>query len=128
MGGLDPVVISETKRVSLCNLCLTALENIVFVVMGKWNVSVLLGSLFGWLIATACFVSLGISVQKAVVKEQKEAQLYMQKTYMFRNLFMAVGIVAAIKLPGVNWVAAIFPLFFTRISITLLNTIRKKEE
>ncbi len=128
MGNIDPVVISETKRVTLCNLCLTALENIVFVILGKWNISVLLGSLFGWLISAVCFVSMALSVRKAVLKEQKEAQLYMQKTYMGRNLLMAVGIVRAIKLPGVNWIAAVIPLFFTRISVTLLNIIKKKEE
>ena len=67
-------------------------------------------------------------MQKAMEKEPKQAQLYMQKTSMGRTLIMAVSVFVAIKVPFLNWVAAVIPLFFTRISISLIHLTKKKGE
>ena len=71
---------------------------------------------------------IGISVQKAMEKEPKQAQLYLQKTSMGRTLIMAVSVFVAIKVSFFNWVAAVIPLFFTRISISLIHLTKKKGE
>lgn len=128
MVNFDPVVVKEAKRVCGCNLLLTSVENVVYAVIRKWSVPVLLGSLFGWLVTCISFLWLGLSIQGAVMKDQKEARLKMQQSYIGRNVLMALAVVAAIKLPFLDWVAMIIPLFFTRISITLLNILGKKEE
>lgn len=127
MSKFDPVVISQAKQISAINLILTAIENVVFLVLGKWDYTVLLGSLFGWFIACLVFVLIGVSVQKAMQKDSHEAQNYMKLTYMGRMAVMAAGIFLAIKLSIFNWIAAILPLAFTRISIALLN-LKKKED
>ena len=67
-------------------------------------------------------------MQKAMKKEPKQAQLYMQKTSMWRTLIMAVSVFVAIKVSFFNWVAAVIPLFFTRISISLIHITKKKGE
>ena len=100
----------------------------VFLILKKWDMTVLFGSLFGCLIACLCFLLIGISVQKAMEKEPKQAQLYMQKTSMGRTLIMAVSVFVAIKVSFFNWVAAVIPLFFTRISISLIHLTKKKGE
>ena len=86
----------------------------------------LLGSLFGWLITVLNFVLLCISIQKAMDKEQKQAQVYMQSTYTGRMAILAIAIFIAMTVPFFNWIAMVISLIFTRISITLLN-LKKKE-
>ncbi len=128
MGNLDPAVIQSSKSITLYNCGLTVIENMVFLVLKKWDMTVLLGSLFGCLVACLCFLLIGISVQKAMEKEPKRAQLYMQKTSMGRTLIMAASVFVAIKVSFINWVAVVVPLFFTRISISLIHLTKKKGE
>ena len=75
MGNLDPAVIQSSKSITLYNCGLTVIENMVFLILKKWDMTVLFGSLFGCLIACLCFLLIGISVQKAMKKEPKQAQL-----------------------------------------------------
>ena len=49
----DPVALKQFKRVVKFNAIMTIIENIVFLVIGKWDFTVLFGSLWGLLLA--CF-------------------------------------------------------------------------
>ncbi|MEG2193071.1 MAG: ATP synthase subunit I [Oscillospiraceae bacterium] len=128
MGKLDPVVKKQAVAVSAINLILAALENLVFVGLGKWDYTVLLGSLWGTFIASLCFVLIGISVQMAMMKDPKQAQNYMKTTYLGRLAVMGLGIFIAIKLEQLNWMAALLPLLFTRVSIAIVQLMVKKEK
>ena len=45
MKKLDPVVIRETRYVALCVFLLSILTQAVFLIIGKWDYTVLLGNL-----------------------------------------------------------------------------------
>lgn len=124
---LDAAVKTETKTIALYNFLLTVLENLIFLVLGYWDITVLAGSAYGWAISCLCFLLIGISVQKAMQKDPKRAQAYMQTTYMGRMIFSAIAIVIAMKIPFFNWISAILPFVFTRISISLIGFIKKGE-
>lgn len=115
----------QVKNIALYNLALTAILNVVFFALQNWDYTVLLGSLFGYIVSVVNFLFLGISIQKAMDKEQKQAQTYMQSTYMGRMAFTAVMVVIAMNLPFFNWLSAAIPLVFTRISIMAMNFIKK---
>lgn len=123
---LQPAAKENILKVSLGNLIMVAVLNLIFYLLGYWDTTVLLGSLFGWLITVLNFVLLCISIQKAMDKEQKQAQVYMQSTYTGRMAILAVAIFIAMTVPFFNWIAMVISLIFTRISITLLN-LKKKE-
>ena len=125
--NLTPVVKENLKKIMFFNFLLLVPENIIFYALGNWSTYVLVGSLYGYVISVVSFLLLGLSVQKAMDKEQKQAQMYMQSTYMARMIFTALAIIIAMKLPFLDWVAVVFPLGFTRISIMLLNLIKKEE-
>lgn len=76
MGNLDPAVIQSSKSITLYNCGLTVIENMVFLILKKWDMTVLFGSLFGCLIACLCFLLIGISVQKARKMEPNRLTLY----------------------------------------------------
>ena len=109
-------------KVSKINILLTVIENIGFAVFGYWDYTVLLGSLLGLLITTVFFYSICVSVPKALQYGDAElAQKSIRASGSLRTVIMAVGLIAAIKLPWFNLYATAIPLVFTRISIALLN-------
>ena len=63
---------------------------------------------------------MGITVQKAVQKDEKDAATLMKLSQTLRNMMLLIAAVLAIVLPFINPVAAIIPLFFPRIAITLI--------
>lgn len=109
-------------KVSKINILLTVLENIGYVILGHWNYTVLLGSLLGLAITTVFFYSICVSVPKALAYGDAElAQKSIRASRSVRTVVMAVGLVAAIKLPWFDMFATAIPLVFTRVSIALLN-------
>lgn len=109
-------------KVSKINILLTVIENIGFIVFGKWDITVLLGSLLGLLITTVFFYSICVSVPKALrYGDADMAQKSIKASRSVRTIVMAVGLFLAIKLPCFNMYAAMIPLVFTRVSIGLLN-------
>lgn len=123
---LTPVVAENIKKIACYNLGLTIIENVVFFIIGLWGLDVLFGSLFGYAISVINFVWLGLSVQKAMDKEQKQAQMYMQSTYTARMVLFCISFVIALIIPVFNWIAAVIPFIFTRISIMIINFVNKE--
>ena len=116
-------------KVSKFNVVLTVILNIVFRVIGKWDVTVLLGSVLGLIITTFFYYSICVSVPKALGYGDPElAQKSIRASRSMRTIVMAVGLIIAIKLPWVNIFAAIIPLLFTRISIAFLHIDTDGEE
>lgn len=129
MGKMSNVTKKHFKKVSMVNLALTAVENVVFLLLKKWDIAVLLGSLWGFAMTCIFFYLICISVPRALASEDPEvAQKYMRVTYIERMLILLVGVVLAFKLPFINGVAALIPLLFTRLSITLLHSKLESEE
>lgn len=123
---LNAVVKENFKKIALYNLGLTVIENAVFFAVGYWTSEVLFGSLLGYTATVINFLWLGLSVQKAMEKEQKSAQIYMQSTYNGRLILLAVFFAAAVFIPVFNWLAAVIPFVFTRISIMIINFVNKE--
>ena len=124
---LSSVVAENVKKIAVLNLILTAIENVVFRMLSAWNAGVLWGSLLGYILSVVNFLWLGVSVQNAVEREQKQAQIYMQSTYMARTVMVAAVFAISIISPVFNWIAVLPPVFFTRISIIIINFISKEE-
>ena len=115
-------------KVSKVNIALTIVENIVFRVLGYWEIKVLAGSLWGLALTTAFFYSICVSVPKALAYGDPElAQKSIRASRTYRNIMLAVGVVIAMKVPVFNRWAAMIPLLFTRISISVLNFTREEE-
>lgn len=115
-------------RVSKINIVLTVIENAGFLLAGYWNLKVLAGSLWGLALTTAFFYSICVSVPKALSYGDSElAQKSIRASRLYRNIMLAIGVVIAMKVPVFNPWAAMIPLLFTRISISVLNFRREEE-
>ena len=124
----DPVALKQFKRVVKFNSIMTIIENIVFLIIGKWDYTVLLGSLWGLLLACFFFYKICVSVPQILNMENPNMASRFAVTSQTQRLFItAFGIFIAFKVSFINAMAAIIPLFFTRISIVIINLIYKEE-
>lgn len=124
----DKAVADNTKYIAAVTLILCVLMHAVFLVAGFWSLTVLWGSLLGAAAAVANFFLMGLTVQRAVTKEEKEARDLIRLSQTTRNFgLIAVGIVGVL-VPVFNTVAVLVPLFFPRIAVAMYPLIRKEEK
>ena len=72
MKKIDPVVLKETYFICLFTLILSVLMQAVYLIIGHWSVSVLLGNILGALAAALNFFLMGLTVQKVVSTEDED--------------------------------------------------------
>lgn len=114
---IDATVKKETLYIASFSAVLSLLMQAVFLIISNWHFSVLLGNVWGYAAAVANFFLLGLTVQKAVTKDEEEARKLIKLSHTLRNMLILIVAVIGIVVPFFNTWAAIIPLFFPRISI-----------
>ena len=127
MKKIDPVVLSETKYIALWVAVLSILMQAVFLVIGKWNYTVLTGNILSAAAGILNFFFMGITVQRAVEKDEKEARSIMKLSQTYRNLALLVVLAFGVGLPCFNTWAVVIPMVFPRITI-MLKSFSNKEK
>ncbi len=114
----------ETGHIALGVLVFSAVMHLVFLVIGRWELGVLWGSLLGGGFAVCNFFLLGLTVQ-AVANEtdEKRAKLKLRGSYTGRMLLTLAVVVLAVKVPCFVWPAAVIPLFFPRLTILAMQVM-----
>ena len=126
MKKIDAAVLQVTNYIVIWSLVFSVLMEAVFLVVGVWDYTVLLGNLLGVFAASLNFFLMGLTVQSALGKEEKEARSAIRVSQIYRNLLLAAVAVVGILVPCFHTVAVIVPLFFPRISILLRPLFDKK--
>lgn len=127
-ANIDPTVRENTRYIAMVEVIFTVLMEAIFLIIGKWDVTVLLGGILGALTAILNFFLMALSVVKAVGKEQKEASGTMKVSHSMRMLMLVVICAVAALLPGVfNLIAVIVPLLFPSIGARLHGYMMKNK-
>ena len=126
MKKIDATVIQETKYISLWVLLLSVLMQAVFLVIGKWDYTVLLGNILSGVAAILNFFLMGITVQKALEKDEKDAKSSMKVSQLYRFLFLVIVVVIGMALSCFSTWTVIIPMFFPRIAIAFRPLFDKK--
>ena len=126
MNKIDATVIKETKYISLWIIVLSALMQAVFLVIGKWDHTVLLGNVLSGVAGILNFLLMGITVQNAIKKDEKDAKTAMKVSQLYRFLFLVVVVVIGVALPCFSTWTVIIPIFFPRIAIAFRPLFDKK--
>ena len=116
---IDPTVLKETCYIAFCVVIMSMAMEAVFLIIGKWDFSVLLGNLFGAFFAVLNFFLMGLTIQSALKREQKEASSFIKLSGTYRMLMMFLVAIGGLLIPVFNPVAVILPLFFPRIGALL---------
>ena len=126
MKNLDPVIKRETLYVGAWMLVLSAVMQAVFLIIGKWDYTVLLGNLLTGCAAVLNFFLMALTVRKAVEKDEKDARTTMKASQSLRNLMMFAVVAVGVLVPCFNVWTSIIPVFFPRISMLLRAISNKK--
>lgn len=127
MNKVDPTVRKETLFIAWVVLILSILMQSVFLILGKWDYTVLLGNLLGAALAVGNFFLMGLTVQKCLGMEPEDAKKRMKFSQQMRYLMMVIVCVIGAALPWFNTVAVLVPQFFPRIGVTIRGlTLREK--
>ena len=143
MKKIDSVVLRETGYIAIWTVILGVLMEAVFLVLGYFDYTVLLGGLLGVFTAVLNFFLMGLSVQKAVERDRqvgitvnedadadledgekpaavhKEAAQVMKLSQSLRMLMMIAFAAIGALAPCFNLIAVLIPFFFPRIAVML---------
>ena len=122
--NVDAAVRKETGYILGWVLMLSVLMQAVFLVLGQWDITVLAGNALSGAAAVLNFFFMGLTVQKALGKEEKDARAAVKLSQTWRMLFLVVA--AAVGATFLNLWAAVIPLFFPRIAISFRPMFDKR--
>jgi hypothetical protein len=126
MKNIDPVIKKETVYIGIFSLIFSLLLQAIFLIIGKWNYTILLGNILGYIAAVGNFLIMGLSVQKAVQMDEKDAKAKMKVSQSFRMLFLFVIAVIGYAVPVFNTISVVIPFLFPRVAIALRPLFNKK--
>lgn len=119
MRKIDETVLRETKYIGAVVLILSILMQAVFLILRFWNMTVLWGNLLSGVFAVLNFFLMGITVQKAVTKDEKGAADMMRFSQSMRNGMLLIVGVVGVSVSCFHPAAVLIPLFFPRIAVML---------
>lgn len=123
---LDKTIYKETAYIAIWTLIFSVLMNAVFLVVKKWDLTVLWGNLLSFAGGVLNFFLLGVTVQKALNFEEKKAKNAMKLSQSLRLLMTFVIAVVGVVLNCFNTIAVLVPLIFPRIAIAMRPMFDKK--
>ena len=126
MKNIDPVIKKETVYIGIFSLIFSLLLQAIFLIIGKWNYTILLGNILGYIAAVGNFLIMGLSVQKAVQMDEKDAKAKMKVSQSFRMLCLFVIAVIGYAVPVFNTISVVIPFLFPRVAIALRPLFNKK--
>ena len=98
----------------------------VFLIIGKWTIAHLFGNILGALAAVLNFFLMGITVQNAVVKEEKEAKNLIKLSQNLRLFMMFFFALIGYLVPVFNLLTVIIPYLFPRIAVMIRHFVVKE--
>lgn len=117
----------ETLYISAWELVLSAIMQAVFLLLGRWDITVLLGNLLGGSAAVLNFFLMGLTVEKSLDKEEKEARKFMQLSQTARSFMLFLAAIFGAVLDCFNIISSLLPLLFPRFAVQLRMFTVKKE-
>ncbi len=128
MINIDAAVKKETKYIAYFCTVLSVLMQSVFVLLKRWDYTVILGNLLSLFASVFNFFFMGITVQKSLSLETEDAKKLIRTSQGLRNVGMFVAIVVGVVAPWFNTAAVIVPVFFPRIAVSFRPLIKDKKE
>lgn len=117
MKKIDNAIKRETLYIGAWVLIFSAIMQAVFLIIGKWDYTVLLGNLLTGSFSVLNFFLMGLTVQIAIEKEEKEAKSTMKASQSLRIFMMFIVVICGVLIPCFNIWASIIPIFFPRIAM-----------
>ena len=128
MIKLEKAVRRETGYIAIWVLILSALMQAVFLILNKWDYTVLLGNLLSGSISLLNFLLMGLTIQSATSKDEAQAKQQMRLSQTLRMLMIFAATVLGVLLPCFNTITSIVPIFFPRIALAFQPIFLRDDE
>ncbi len=125
---IDKTVIKETKYIASFVVIFSVLMQAIFLIIDRWNYTVLLGNLWGSAVAIGNFFAMGLYVQKAVSREEEDAKRTMKTSYSVRMAAVLLLTIVGVVIPIFHWITVVIPLIFPSIAVFLRPLIDKNQK
>lgn len=126
------LVLKETAIIAVGQVICVAAMLGIFALLDKFDSTVLLGGVFGGLIAILNFFFMAVgammAADKAEAQNVKGGKSMIQSSFLLRQVVMFVFMFALVKGGVCNVIALVLPLVFTRPIITISEFFRKSGE
>lgn len=122
---IDATVKRETLYIARAVGVLSLLMQSVFLVAGRWDYTVLCGNILSAATAVLNFFLMGVTVQNALHREEKDARTAVRLSQQLRLLMQFVVCAVGVALPCFHTVAVVLPLFFPRLAIAVRPLLGK---
>ena len=123
-------VFKEVTLVAIGQVIGTTIMIGIFALLGKYDMSVLLGGILGSVLAVGNFFALAVVTTRAADRAEKQdvqgGVKMVQGSYPVRMLLLAGALFLCAKSGYCNVLALALPLLFTRPTITIAEFFRKK--
>ena len=120
----DKEVSREIRKMAVgCAVC-SVLCAAVFAVLGKFDLSVLIGAAVGFLLSFGNFFFMSLGVIKALeTGDEAAAKLKMHSSYIARTVVMLAVMALSIIADFIHWVPVLVSVFYPRIILTAVNLV-----
>ena len=126
MKKIDETVRRMTLYIASWTAVFSLLMQAVFLCIGQWDYTVLLGNLWSGFFAVLNFLLMGITVQKAIEKSEQDAKTMIKASQSLRMVMQVAIAAIGAALPIMNIFAVLIPLFFPRIAVMLRPLFDRK--
>lgn len=124
----DKTVLKETAFIAIWMLIFSGIMQAVFLIIQKWDYTVLLGNLLSGVMGVLNFLLLGLTVQKAVNSEDEKYAKTLMKSSQAIRLVMIFGVaILGATVPCFDLWATLIPLLFPRIAIVIRQILLNRK-
>lgn len=124
------LVLKETAIIAVGEMICVAIMCVVYGLLGKFQLSVLLGGLMGLVLATGNFffmaVAATLAADKAESQDVEGGKKLMKSSYPIRMLVMAAVLILCAKSGVFDVLALVLPLAFVRPILIVAEFFKKK--
>lgn len=125
---VDKATKTETRFIALGHVILSVIMESVFLIIGRYDYTVTTGNILGSGVSVLSFFLMCLSIQKAVLMNEEDAQKKMKSSQGGRYILIIVVMIIGASLPYFNIFAMLIPLLFTRILVVVRNAMLNKQE
>lgn len=128
---VDKVVKKETINIAIGILICSVITQMIFLIIGNYNLGVLLGSIYGGVVVLLNFFLMGLTVQNVTkIEDQSEAKKRIQLSYSIRQLVLflliGAGMYIAVTFEIFHWFPILIAVLYPRITIAAISIYRRK--
>ena len=116
-----------TSYIALATLIMSALMEAVFLIIGRWDLTVLFGNLLGAGVGILNFFLMGLGLQKALDKDEKDAKATVAFSHTMRFFLLALVLILAAVLDWFNLLAAVISLIMPTAAVYMSAMVSKKK-